>query len=61
MSNVEKENLLGLTIDEAEKKLCYWWVLSDVHIGWYRFHKAPNKYIELKTDSNNVVTSVWYN
>ena len=64
MSNLEKERLLGLTIDEAKKKLGYWWVLADVHvnwpIGWYRFQKV-NKYVELKTNQQNIVTSVWYN
>ena len=61
-SNIDKENLLGLTLSEAEKRLGYWWMLESVRvnwpIGWYRFHRAPNKYIELKTDNNNVVTSV---
>lgn len=61
MSNVEKENLLGLTIDEATEKLGYWWVLESVGFCYFRFHRAPNKYIGLKTDSDNIVTSVWYN
>lgn len=60
-SNIEKENLLGLTLSKAEKRLGYWWVLEICGVCYYRFHKAPNKYIELKTDNNNVVTSVWYN
>lgn len=64
-SNIDKENLLGLTLSEAEKKLGYWWVLDSAYANWpigmYRYRKAPNKYIELRTDSNNIVTSVWYN
>ena len=63
-SNMDKERLLGLTIGEAKKKLGYWWVGVSAVINWpvghYRFEKV-NKYIELRTDKDNVVTSVWYN
>ena len=54
------KSLIGLDIKDAENKLGYWWILSNVVIngttGFYIFNREPSGFVELRTDNNIVVT-----
>lgn len=60
------ESLLGLTIDDAKKKLGYWWICTSCHLncytksGLYGFYRAAGGRIELRTE-NNIVASENHN
>lgn len=58
------KTLIGLDIEEACKRLGYWWRLDSCHvnsnIGWYAFERAAGGYVELKTE-NNIVKSEHHN
>lgn len=53
-------SLIGLTIEEACKKLGYWWRLDYCHCnaycGWYNFDRAAGGRVELRTEHNKVVS-----
>lgn len=48
------KTLIGLTIEEACKKLGYWWRLDYCHVnsiyGWYHFERAAGGRVELHTE-----------
>ena len=56
--------LIGLTIDEARKKIGYWWVCEHCQvnppIGFYNFGRSAGARLELRTN-NNVVISEHHN
>lgn len=56
-----KQNLLGLSLDAAEKLLGYWWVLDNVVGNKYIYNRAPCGVVELYVDRNNIVESVYCN
>lgn len=55
------EDLIGLDISEAKKKLGYWYTLEGSNLngmaGTYRFNRAPNITVDIRTE-NNIVTAV---
>lgn len=64
------DSLVGITIDEACKKLGRWWMCVSCHInafdgkGWYKFHRAAGGNIELRTefrDGKNIVVGEEHN
>lgn len=58
------QKLIGLTIEQAEKKLGDWWIVSSVHanppIVFFHFERAPCGHLDLRT-KNNVVVSEHHN
>lgn len=60
-NELRDEDLIGLNISDAKKKLGYWYVLEGQHlnsnVGIYQFKRAPGHHVEIHTE-NNIVTSV---
>ena len=58
------DSLVGMNIDDACKKLGYWWVCINCHVtttdGWYLFERAAGGRVELHT-KNNIVSSEYHN
>lgn len=54
------KSLIGLKIEDAVKKLGFWWTPSNCHvnwnIGWYDFYRAAGGRIELQTENNIVIS-----
>lgn len=52
------KSLIGLDIEEARKKLGYWWVCTHSSInfttGFYNFERAAGGYLELRTKNGKV-------
>jgi hypothetical protein len=57
-------SLIGLEIDDALKKLGYWWTLENCDVnawrGSYSFYRAAGGQLELKTKDNFVINE-WHN
>ena len=59
MANFKK--LIGLTIQEAEEKMGYWWVCESAHWPYYFYERAAGASLELRTNEQNVVVSEFHN
>lgn len=58
------KDLIGKEISEARKTLGYWWVISGQQvnewgIGFYAFTRAGKGRVELCTDEEGRVKTVW--
>ena len=51
---LQEQDLLGLDITEARKKLGEWYILENQSVvgtgNTYTFHRAPNKKVHIITD-----------
>ncbi len=59
MANFKK--LIGLDIQEARKKIGYWWVGTGPYWPKYAFERSAGARLELTTNNENVVVQEWHN
>jgi len=55
------DRLIGIDINEACKKLGYWWRCSFSSWPYYHFERSAGGRVELRTNEKNIVESVHYN